>query len=993
MAKTLHLKFDPNQDYQHDAINAVVDLFDGFPRQKTDEVLSAEIIANLPRYDSFDTKWLNGNLQSIQARNAIPQDGLFSELVLDEGMMLEDVSDDSHASPHFTIEMETGTGKTYVYLRTMYELYARYGFRKFIIVVPSIAIYEGVRKTFEITKSHFAQLYEGTFVAPIAYDGAQLSKLRDFATSTLPTCLILTLDSFNKKTNTLYRPSEKLPGERLPFHYIQEARPIIILDEPQNMESSKAQEAIRTLCPLFVLRYSATHRTSPNLVYRLTPFEAFRRGLVKRIEVDGVTEQGNLNEQFFDLREIKPNLTAVIRTRVNVGGQTRTQDVVVSGRDDLYRKTGRDEHRGYVVEDINLRDNCIEFTNGERFYLNDDLGVNLTKATIFRAQIRATIERHMERQQGLLAQGVKVLSLFFIDRVANYTAPDGMIRRIFDEEFDRLKTRYPTYQSQTAQEVREAYFAKKRGKKDDTDEAIDTDSRNQTEREAEKAAFELIMRDKERLLRLDEPVAFIFAHSALKEGWDNPNVFQICTLNQTLSEVKKRQEIGRGLRLCVNQDGDRLFDETLNILTVVANESYSSYVQSLQNEYREDGVSDAPPAPTKAKQAVATRNDVHFNSPEFAAFWDRLSKQTRYHVKIDTPKLIKRCVERLDNATYPTATIVVEHGEFLMTKITLKLLAIRSIDVQMSVEVTNTNGEGHQVTLYLRKDDIGKKTGIEFLRKHKIMEINGNAATPNVVLENGITLYQGVPFTFERETVGQRPAQRTTAPPEKQYPVFDLIGRAARETDLTRPTINAIFSRLSDKTKAKLLKNPEGFSNVFINLIRDELSNHIVEHLEFEIVPDANGLGLESLFPSSRPYPQRELIEAGQRGLYDRVQKDSDVEERFVLQRLKDNEQVLFYFKFPPAFKINLPRIIGNYNPDWGIVYQDQDRQLRLQLVRETKGSAEIEHLQFANEGRKIRCAEKHFKTIGVDYRHITDETVDWWHPAPQTSRKLTGME
>jgi len=993
MAKTLQLKFDPNQDFQLDAVNAVVDLLDGFPRQKTDEVLSAEIIANLPQYDSFDTKWLESNFQSVQVRNTIPQASLFSELVVDNGMMLEGVSDDSHTCSHFTIEMETGTGKTYVYLRTMYELFARYGFRKFIIVVPSIAIYEGVRKTFNITKSHFAQLYDGTHIAPIAYEGAQLSKLRDFATSTLPSCLVMTIDGFNKKTNTLYRPSERLPGERLPYQYIQEARPIMILDEPQNMESDKAQEAIRTLGPLFVLRYSATHRTSPNLIYRLTPFDAFRRGLVKRIEVDSVTEQGNLNEQFFDLREIKPNLTAVIRTRVNVGGQTREQEVMLTAHDNLFRKTGRDEHRGYEVGDINFGEGFIEFTNGERFYLNDDFGVNLTKSTIFRAQIRATIESHMERQVTLYDQEVKVLSLFFIDRVANYTAPDGLIRRIFDEEFDRLKKRYVYYEDHDPKDVREAYFARKRSKKDDTDEAIDTDSRNNEEREAEKAAFELIMRDKERLLGLDEPVAFIFAHSALKEGWDNPNVFQICTLNQTLSEVKKRQEIGRGLRLCVNQDGDRLFDETINILTVVANESYSSYVTNLQNEYREDGVSDAPPLPTKAKQAVATRNDTHFYSPDFAAFWELLSQRTRYHVRIDTPKLVERCVERLNNATYLTATIVVEHGAFLMTKITLTLLAIRSIDVQMSIEVTNTNGEEHRVTLYLRKDDIGKKTGIEFLRKHKIMDINGRANPPSVVLENGITLYQNVPFTFERETVGQRPVQRTESPPEKRYPVFDLIGRAARETDLTRPTLNQIFMGLSESTQAKLLKNPEGFANIFIGIVRDELASHIVEHLEFELVPEAHETALEDLFPPSRPYPQRELIEAGERGLYNRVQKDSDVEERFVLQRLKDNERVVFYFKFPPAFKINLPRIIGNYNPDWGIVYEDSDKQLHLQLVRETKGSAEIEKLQFANEGRKIRCAEKHFHTIGVDYRHITDETIDWWRSAPGISRKLKGME
>ncbi|RMD60286.1 DEAD/DEAH box helicase, partial [Candidatus Parcubacteria bacterium] len=582
----LKLKFDPNQQYQIDAVQSVVDLFEGLLRQADAALLQAEIVPNLPPYQVLSEEWLYDNLRRIQKRNGI-EAPLLGSLEVDEGMVLEGAGYESWRYPNFTVEMETGTGKTYVYLRTIHELRQKYGFGKFIIVVPSVAIYEGVIKNFQITRDHFRALYGNETVNLIPYDGQRLSQLRGFAASTFVEILVMTLDSFNKKSNVIFKPSEKLPGERLPIQYIQETRPILILDEPQNMESDKAKAALRTLHPLFALRYSATHRTSPNLVYRLTPFDAYRLNLVKKIQVLGVTERENFNETYLHLVGIDTGrrITARLRTNVLEKGRLKEAEVTLRQGEDLFDKTGREEHRdaGWRVNEIHAGQGFVEFENGKRLTLGQYIGPR--REEIFRVQIRETIRQHMQMQQKLQGKGIKVLSLFFIDRVANYTDENGIIRRIFDDEFEKQKRYFPFYQNMRPEEVRGAYFAKKKTKKGE--EFMDTSGRNKAEREAEKAAFELIMKDKERLLSFNEKTCFIFAHSALREGWDNPNVFQICTLRDIRTERERRQSIGRGLRIAVNQDGERVFDEDVNILTVVANESYEHYAATLQSEYVE----------------------------------------------------------------------------------------------------------------------------------------------------------------------------------------------------------------------------------------------------------------------------------------------------------------------------------------------------------------------------------------------------------------------
>jgi type III restriction enzyme len=493
------------------------------------------------------------------------------------------------------------------------------------------------------------------------------------------------------------------------------------------------------------------------------------------------------------------------------------------------------------------------------------------------------------------------------------------------------------------------------------------------------------MRDKERLLSFDEPVCFIFAHSALKEGWDNPNVFQICTLNQTVSEMKKRQEIGRGLRLCVNQDGERIFGDVVNILTVIANERYQDYAATLQSEYTEDG-QEAPPQPTDALRKPAQRNNAIFrDEPEFQKFWEKLARRLTYHIHVDTDALIEECVERLNNQTFPDPRVVIERGSFSMTRYTLILEKVSGNQARITVRKTDTDDNTETSTRsYKRNDDLSRLINDESLRSFVITEID---EVHSCVRFGEFELYLDTPCHFQTQS-GQRISERATVGASQTYPVFNLLDRTARETGLTRPTINAIFKRMREQKQGNLFRNPEGFAAVFVTEIRNALANHVAERIRFTLA-DTTPYDLDMLFPERKEFPQRELLEADEHGLYDQVQIDSGVETNFVTNYLKGDDKVLFYFKFPPAFKIGLPAIIGNYNPDWGIARYDDEGKIVLHLVRETKGTTDIQNLQFSHEKRKIICARKHFLALDIDYRVVSDKTADWWSSEELTQGTL----
>ena len=635
----MKILFDGHQDYQQDAIQSVVDVFEGQPLAQGEyeirfEANGSELLSELGVGNqlALADEALLANVQAVQARN-----GLTHSLLLE--------------GHNFSVEMETGTGKTYVYLRTLYELNARYGWTKFVIVVPSVAIREGVWSNIQLTKEHFAGLYNNKPVEAHVYSSGQVSRLRQFATSNQMQILIINIDAFNKDNTIIRKDNDKLSG-RKPLEFLQATNPIVIIDEPQNMETSTAREAIASLNPLCTLRYSATHRNLYNLLYRLDPVQAYDLGLVKKIEVDSVLEDADFNKPYVKVLSVTPSKSAVTaKIEIDVQGKAGpTRKVVTLNKTgvDLYELSGRREsYRGYIVDDIIARPGeagLIALTNGVELQEGETHGGRTDE--LMRVQIKQTIREHFDKELAFsrLAEGqrLKVLSLFFIDRVANYDPADGKFRLWFEElyqEFAQMP-RYAAWNPPPVSQVHDGYFARDREGRKDSAEGRST--------KADDDAYQLIMRDKEKLLSRDEPLRFIFSHSALREGWDNPNVFQICTLNESKSEMRKRQEIGRGLRLPVRENGERSFDANINRLTVIANESYDSFARQLQTELEQEaGVKFEGRIKNKRERRKAQLRKGWQLDPNFQLLWQKIKARTRYQVHYSTQALIERAVEEL----------------------------------------------------------------------------------------------------------------------------------------------------------------------------------------------------------------------------------------------------------------------------------------------------------------------------------------------------------
>ncbi len=659
---TLHLVFDANQDYQVQAIEAVLSLFQGLPVTASSMDFVAGTGFAVKNNVELHEDTLLRNLQSVQDTNRLPRD---DHLEYISQAITTATGPVTARFPNFSIEMETGTGKTYVYLRTALELRRRYGLRKFIIVVPSVAIREGVITTLRLTTEHFRTLYDNMPFRYAAYDSQNLSQVRQFAASDSLEFLVMTIDSFNKalkdgnRGNVIFRSTDRLQGGT-PVHFLQATRPVLILDEPQNMKSDLSIQALANLHPLLALRYSATHpRVSYNhFVYKLTPYDAYRQGLVKKVAVAGAEQQGETTDAYVRLEKVtvkKRSFTATLTVHARKkDGTISPKLITVTPGESLEQKTNRSDYAALIVDTITDDPETIKFSTG--LILQRGIPHGPDKEALFKAQIRYTVEKHFERQRALREHGIKVLSLFFIDRVENYTSQDGIIKRLFTEAYNELRTSYPEWQSVPVEKVQGSYFASKKNRAGETiyedtsgDSALDQD------------AYDLIMKDKERLLSFDEPTSFIFSHSALREGWDNPNVFQICTLNTTRSETRKRQEIGRGIRLPVNQDGVRIRDERINILTVVANQSYESYVREYQEEVvQEYGTTGLPPRPANARERLTAHcRKAYLLKPAFKELWNRIKHKTRYSVTINTPQLITDVVSDLDAQTIRPARITI----------------------------------------------------------------------------------------------------------------------------------------------------------------------------------------------------------------------------------------------------------------------------------------------------------------------------------------------
>ena len=897
----MKFRFDATQEHQIAAIESIARLFDGQMKIEADVRYSrrAGFLGSPNRLD-LDEETLLRNLKETQRSNNISPSHCLENIVQEI-----DTADGKKKTrfPNFSIEMETGTGKTYVYIRTGLELNKRYGFRRFIIVVPSIAVKEGVLKTFEITNKHFQALYDNMPYKFYAYDSANLVQVRQFASSSNIEFMVMTLDSFNKamteerKGNVIRRPTDRLQGAT-PIHLVQASRPILILDEPQNMESEKSVAALAALDPLLALRYSATHRNPYNLVYRLSPTDAYRQGLVKKIEVASVIREDDVNQAFIRLDEItarKKTITASLTVnRLLRAGNAKAVSVTVKPGDDLQKKTNLLEYESFTVEEINPGSKIVLFTNGIEVKVGESRGAD--KEALFEAQVRYTIEEHFRKQRRLHDQGIKVLSLFFIDRVDSYASEDGFIRRTFVNAFEELKRKDKEWRSLSAEEVQASYFAftRRRGGEVEYEDSVSGESQKDEE------AYDLIMKDKERLLSFDTKVSFIFSHSALREGWDNPNIFQICTLNQTTSDIKKRQEVGRGIRLAVDQNGDRVHDLQVNLLTVVANQSYDQYVRQLQEEIVEEygeGV-ELPPKPANARHrtTVNLRKD-YVLKPEFKELWERIKSKTRYFVTLDSEKLIDETVKAIDKLEIKPPRIVITKAQ-------------------------------------LNIDDEGAFDAIQLSAAKTYTDLAGRYPLPN--------LAEKVSYLLEN-----------TTPPVR----------------VSRKTIVEIFSKTENKKPA--LDNPFEFASAVSRVLKEKLADHLVNGIQYEKINE--WYEMKQLVESFEAW--EDYVVPADHSIYDKVEIESGPERDFV-EGLEKIQQVKMYIKLPSWFTVPTP--VGEYNPDWAIVWEDRDAHGEptgkplLYLVRETKSTTQMDKLR-PDERRKISCGKKHFEdTLGTSYKVVT---------------------
>ncbi len=625
----MKIKFDQNQQYQKDAVNAVVSIFKSQPHiDNIDDNRNSVWIKN---NCTLPNEQVLKNVQRTQARNGIPES---KEL-------------DGH---NYTVEMETGTGKTYVYIKSIYELNKTYGFKKFVIVVPSVAIREGVMKNLEITKSHFSALYDAPLIDYFEYKRKRITELRDFASANHIKIMVINIDAFAKAENVINKHNEALGPEK-PITHIQCVRPIVIVDEPQNMETGKRKEALLNLNPLCMLRFSATHKKTYNLIYRLDPVKAYNMGLVKQIEVDSIVTENRHNDAFVQLESVKSTKTTVlakITIDCNTDDGVTKKTFTVKPGDDLYKLSNEREiyKKGHFIEVIDSLSQTIKLSNGTIINVGASQG-GLTDE-VMKLQIRKTIEEHLNKEKTLNPKGIKVLSLFFIDKVSNYReynkdgdATKGKFATWFEETYTELsKTEEYKTLAVNMEGAHNGYFSQdKKGKVKDTNGATIADD----------GTYSLIMKDKEKLLSTDCPLRFIFSHTALREGWDSPNVFQLCTMNETKSDMKKRQEIGRGLRLAIGPDGQRIYDKKINKLTIIANESYDDFAKALQKEMKDDfGISFERNIKNKHNK---TTNGYQIGielDPKLEDIWTRIKNQrSEYRLSYNTEDVVKKAAYTL----------------------------------------------------------------------------------------------------------------------------------------------------------------------------------------------------------------------------------------------------------------------------------------------------------------------------------------------------------
>ena len=1004
-----------HQKFQADAAKAVVDVFAGQPYLTPTYMMDRGINYQQNLTDDEDfTGWRNEPI--------VPE--LTDKIILERLNKIQRINQIEPSAKlersesckyNLTIEMETGVGKTYTYIKTMYELNKHYGWSKFIIVVPSIAIREGVYKSFQVTQEHFAEEY-GKKIRFFIYNSSQLTEIDRFASDSSINVMIINSQAFNARGKDARRIYMKLDEfrSRRPIDIIAKTNPILIIDEPQSVEGKQTKERLKEFHPLLTLRYSATHKADSiyNMVYRLDAMEAYNKRLVKKISVKGITESGSTaTEGYVYLEGVnlsKADPTATIEFDFKGATGIRKKAMKVGIGFNLYDNSGNlDEYKnGFVVKFIDGRDNSVEFLNGVKIFAGDVIG-KVSEDQLRRIQIRETILSHIERERELFYKGIKVLSLFFIDEVAKYKQYDeaghpyngiyadmfeeeyadiigNMQREIGDEDYIKYLDAIPVH------ETHAGYFSiDKKGKL--TDSKL-SDKKAGTSDDID--AYDLIMKNKELLLDRDpkrSPVRFIFSHSALREGWDNPNVFQICTLKQSSSEVRKRQEVGRGLRLCVNQDGERMDANVLgndvhsvNVLTVIASESYDSFAKGLQTELAE-AVANRPVAVTADLFKGKVICDVHGNEQVV----DGETAQAIYFDMVVNGYVDKKGA-LTDKYYADKANNAVKVAEEVADCADAVLSIVDSIYDSRAMQPENARDQNVELQVDPEKlampefkalwQKISPKSvyvvgfDTEELVEKAISSLNRNLRVSKIFfkvelgtmneIQSKEAFLEGTSFVKEKSGT-YNTARRIHASNSVKY---DLVGKLVAETGLTRKAVVEILTGIEKAVFEQFKDNPEEFIIKAADLINDEKATAIVQHITYNMLDERYDTDIFTE-PTIKGKLGANAMKA-QRHLYDHIVYDSTNERDFASE-LDTNTDVAVYVKLPDSFYISTP--VGHYNPDWAIAFYEGTVK-HIYFVAETKGSMRSMQLRRIEES-KIHCAREHFKAISGD--NVVYDVVD----------------
>lgn len=999
-----------HQKFQADAAKAVVDVFAGQPYSSRSYMIDQGYSRNKQWTEKTDF---------IGWRNEPVVEALTDQMILERIQKIQrnnqiEPSDTLKGKYNLTIEMETGVGKTYTYIKTMFELNKHYGWTKFIVVVPSMAIREGVYKSFQVTQEHFKEEY-GKKIRFFIYESAHLTDIDHFASDSGIHVMIINSQAFStKEKRRIYMKLDEFRS-RKPIDVIAKTNPIMIIDEPQSVEGPGTKKRLKDFNPLMTLRYSATHREDSiyNMVYRLDAMEAYNKHLVKKIAVKGISESGSTSTGGYvyleGLNLSKENdPTATLEFDFKGAKRVRKVTKKVNEGFNLYDQSGGLEEykEGYVVTAIDGRDNSVTFLNGIKIYAGDVIG-SVNEEQLRRIQIRETILSHFEREHALFHKGIKVLSLFFIDEVAHYrqydTAGDplnGIFADIFEEEYRNIletqdvsggDSAYQAYLDAIAvEETHAGYFSvDKKGK------MTNSQIKNKKEQTSEDvSAYDLIMKNKELLLDRDphkSPVRFIFSHSALREGWDNPNVFQICTLKQSSSEVRKRQEVGRGLRLCVNKDGERMDSTVLgndvhdiNVLTVIASESYDSFAKGLQSELAE---------------AVANRPKV----VDTNLFIGKTIVDEQGHEQVIDDQLARRICNNLVRNNYIDDDGILT-DQYYEDKKNHTLQFAEAVEgyftsvadildsVYTDKAVVFENARSNNVELKLDEDKlampqfkelwkrISQKSAyvVDFdtdeLVEKSIASLNANLRVASVFfkIETGSmekidskeALASG--SAFVKEETGHYNAKTESA--VNSGVKYDLVGKLVEETGLTRKAIVDILVGIDKEVFDQFKNNPEEFIIKAANLINDEKATVIIQHITYNVLDEQYET---DLFTDATIKGKLGVnVMRAKHHLYDHIVYDSTNERDFATD-LDTQKDVAVYVKLPNSFYISTP--VGKYNPDWAIAFYEGTVK-HIYFVAETKGSMSSMQLREV-EKAKIHCAKEHFKAISGD--HVVYDVVD----------------